>query len=351
MMNRSSCPLGIACVRVTLNQIAKQTGVSVSTVSRALAGSTLVNVETQKRILEAYRRLYRQTSVSGDSATHESQRLLGLCMRLPETRRRRPPDDPFIRRVQVMQQVASDFGYGVMLGPYSTEGGTPADRMIEARQLAGVILLNSSVEDPIFERLDRAGIPFIQIHRLLEHGRHHFIGVDDRRATRQMTEYLLDKGCRALAFVGGPPDRLPQQRKREGFMEAMRQRGFEPNPQWMVHLTGEVTREEAEKVVQPILGTEPRPTGVIAATDEIAFGVIQYAQRLGLNVPDDLRVAGFDDHDAAATFSPPLTTMHVPWMDMVRLATMLLVQLVEHGGEVEQIQARFATRLIVRRSA
>lgn len=336
-------------MRVTLSEIADKAGVDVSTVSRALRGSPRVRAQTQEKILKIYRELSQRVNLP--RYRNSRQGLLCLCMRGENLPQETLSSDPFTRQLQSMQQVASEYGYGVMVGVYSAQGMTPTDRMMENGEIAGVLLMYSTIDDPVFGRLERLSIPFIQVHRMLDRGHLHYIGVDDRGATREMADYLLDKGYHDLAFIGGSMNRLPPRHKQWGYEDAMRDRGLRIRPQWVVHLPDGNRPADAERATRELLTSPHRPRAILAVTDRIAFDVIATARKLGLVVPRDLAVAGFDDHEKAALCSPPLTTVQVPWVEMVRLATVNLVQLVEHRSKIGQIQIRMNTRLIVRRSA
>ena len=189
------------------------------------------------------------------------------------------------------------------------------------------------------------------IHRLWQGGKYHCVGVDDERAAAELADYMLDKGYTDLAFVGGPPASLAQKQKRNGFLRALQQRGIPARPEWIAEVAETMNEAAAQQAVERLLAGPDRPRGVLAASDEIAFGALAAARKYGLDVPQELAVAGIDDRQRARYSHPSLTAMHLPWKEMVELATKYLIQLIEYEHTIEQIQVRLATRLVVRDSA
>ncbi|MFQ5626751.1 MAG: LacI family DNA-binding transcriptional regulator [Methyloligellaceae bacterium] len=309
-----------------------------------------MNEQTRRKIQDTYDLLSRDTDTA-DNPVSQRCRILGVFVPQEGHSHADARCDAFLRDVQVMQDAAAAAGYGVLLGPYSGQGRTVADTMIDNQELAGVILLGSHIDDPIHQRLEVAEIPFILVHRMIDNGPYHCIGIDDEQATRDLTNYLLDKGYKSIGFLGGPEQRLPQQQKKKGFLAALADRGIEVNPDWIVNMQHAATESAAREAAMQLLSQPDRPRAILASTDGIAFGVLDAARGRGLDVPRDLAVAGFDDRDRAAYSTPPLTTIHVPWNEMARIATSQLIQLVEYGQAIKKIQVCLTTRLVVRRSA
>ena len=145
--------------------------------------------------------------------------------------------------------------------------------------------------------------------------------------------------------------RLPLHHKKNGFIAALRNRGLDVNPQWMINLRYDQPRGDICKIVREFLQIKQRPRVIVCAADMYALGVLDAAHELGLRVPEDLAVTGFDDRPETALSDPPLTTVHIPWNEMMRVATSQLIQLISCPIDVENIRVKMATRLVIRDSA
>jgi LacI family transcriptional regulator len=331
-------------MRITLTQVAKQTGVSISTVSRALRDSPQVSLQTRNHIQHTYDRLKNHS-------LPQQRKLLGFCMPKTMNSNGHAPQRMFLYEIEAMQEVASEAEYGVLLGTHTAEGKTVTGDMFDRGELSGVVILGADVTDVIFRQLRAHDIPIVLLHRLLNDDSCHCVGVDDELAMRQMTEYVLDKGHTELGYLSGPMTRLPQQDKKKGFIAALQNRGMEVNPQWMLNVRYSQPRGEICQMVCEVLQNKPRPRALVCATDISALAVLDAAHELGLRVPEDLAVTGFDDRPETALSDPPLTTVHMPWNEMMRMATSQLIQLISCPNALENIRVKMATRLVIRDSA
>lgn len=247
-----------------------------------------------------------------------------------------------------MQDAALEYGYSLMMGSYGTDG--VGDQMIEQRTVDGVIVHGILIDDPIYQKLQQFDIPFIVLHRLLQQSGYHYVGVDDRAGACQAVEHLISQGYKKIAFLSGPANVLPLTEKLAGYSQTLQKHHIAIRPQWILHSPRGGTEAQGLELALRLLESSPRPRAVFAATDRIALGVLEAADRKGIDVPGDLAVVGFDNLKESSSSHPPLTTIAVPWAQMMYLSVSLLVQLIEHGAAVEQIAAKLKTELIVRRS-
>jgi LacI family transcriptional regulator len=143
------------------------------------------------------------------------------------------------------------------------------------------------------------------------------IGATNWRGGVQATEHLIGLGHRRIAFVGAMLESTPGGERLAGFRFAMESAGIKVDP---AHVVPGQFNSRSGFACREILGQADRPTAIFAASDSVALGVLQAAHEVGLRVPDDLSVIGFDDSYAAVAATPPLTTVRQPLMDMGRLA-------------------------------
>jgi LacI family transcriptional regulator len=172
------------------------------------------------------------------------------------------------------------------------------------------------------------------------------VGATNWRGGVQATEHLIGLGHRRIAFVGALLESTPGGERLAGYRFAMESAGLELNP---AHVIPGLFTAESGLASRDILREPDRPTAIFAASDSVALGVLQAAHEVGLRVPDDLSVIGFDDSYAAVNATPPLTTVRQPLMDMGRLAMRSTMSFIQ-GDQGISPHVELATALVERSS-
>jgi len=149
------------------------------------------------------------------------------------------------------------------------------------------------------------------------------VRMDDAGAAEEITNLLISLGHERIAFIKGATDQAASGRRYQGYLRAMKTHKLPVDPE-MVH-QGEFTFESGVEAAHHLLSRRTRPSAVFASNDDMALGVLASAQRLGLSVPGDLSIAGFDDSTAAGLVWPPLTTVRQPMDQMARVAVEMLI--------------------------
>lgn len=196
--------------------------------------------------------------------------------------------------------------------------------------------------------LRASGVPFVILGGALEAGGGDRVHTADVDGARAVTQHLLDRGYRDIAFVGGPEDAVPTRERREGYLAALAATGIEPRPE---HIRfGEFTREAGREIAGELLDGPVPPRAVVAGNDLVAIGVVDAARERGLPIPDGLAVTGYDDIDAASLVSPALTTVENPAREIGRASARLLLDRLDGVVEADRTIA-LGHRLIVRESS
>jgi len=172
------------------------------------------------------------------------------------------------------------------------------------------------------------------------------VGATNWRGGVQGTEHLLELGHRRLAFVGGPPDSTPAGERLAGFRSALEAAGVDAGS---ATVRAGAFRYDDGLACAPMLRTGDRPTAIFAASDDVALGVLEAARQVGLRVPEDLSVMGFDDTFAAHAASPQLTTVRQPLTQMGRMAIHAAVDGIRTGARPTP-PIQMETTLIARNS-
>jgi len=189
--------------------------------------------------------------------------------------------------------------------------------------LIGVVLsppLSNNVE--VLKDLESRKIPFVRIGAEKTSGAGDRIGIDDRVAAKEMTEYLLSLGHRHIGFIKGDPAYDVSRRRFAGYLDAMSGAKIAVQDKWCV--TGNFSYESGLHCAEQLLALKNRPTAIFASNDEMASAALATAYKLNLRVPDALSVVGFDDAPVSRAIYPKLTTVKQSTQDMVGQAVRIL---------------------------
>jgi DNA-binding LacI/PurR family transcriptional regulator len=286
---------------VTLYQVADLAGVSHQTVSRVVNRSPLVTARTRTRVLEAIKQLdYRPNKAARNLAARRST-LIGVITYAAESY------GPSHAVVSISQS-AMRLGYHLVLA--SAENPTPAEVKQCANQLReygvdGFILnVPLAIELTVLERIF-APAPYV-IMDANGGRRYPTVAIDHLAGSRRATEYLIEAGHRRIACVSGPLSWRCASLRRLGWRQALAAHRLPLGPA----CEGEWSAEGGYQAAQTLLKTNRRFSGVVAANDQMALGIVEALAQAGLKVPKDISVIGFDNMPESRYFRPPLTTIH-----------------------------------------
>ncbi len=325
---------------VTIKDIAREIGVSASTVSRALSNSPLVNRETKERVHQVARRLGYERNELARALVMGSSGAVGLVV----------PDitNPFFSDVaRGVGEIAERVGCGVIL--CNTDGRTDRElsyvRLMRRKRVDGLLLCSTTIDAPYLREVEEGKTPFILVSRLCSNPDLPFVITDDTRGARLAVEHLIALGHERVGFIGGPEN---VQASRDRFLEysvVLKEHGYPLVDAWH-HLAG-FTQAAGREAGQRLLSLADRPTAVFAANDVTALGVLEVAEGFGLRVPEDLSIIGYDDIVYASLPRIQLTTIAQPAVEMGQIAADWLFSRIS-SDEVPMLQRVLNPRLVVR---
>jgi LacI family transcriptional regulator len=306
---------------ITINDVAALAGVSTKTVSRVLNREPHVRPVLRDRVAEAVRSLNYQPNVAARALAGSRAYLLGLCYD--------NPSPGYVSAIQVgALSACREAGYHLLVEQVESDPARGADQveaLLTAVKMDGLILSPPVCDRPeVLDLLQRLGVPFVRIAPAGQFDRGAYVFMDDRKAAYDMTARLVALGHRRIGFVRGPQDHSATPLRLQGFTDAMRDAGLEVRPEWIV--PGAFSFRSGGGCGERLLSLAERPTAIFASNDDMALGVMAAASRMGLKLPGDLSVAGFDDSPIAQIVWPQLTTIRQPVEAMARAATALLVE-------------------------
>jgi LacI family transcriptional regulator len=326
--------------RVTIGDVAEQAGVSIATVSRVVNGRYGVSDKTIERVREVIDELGYESSLVARSLRSQRTNVIGILVSGIE---------PF--SAELLKGAATalhDTDYELIV--YS--GGMRGQEGWERRYLSrlggtltdGIVLVTPTVVEV------HVAHPIVAVDPHVGGSQMPIIDSENYQGAVAATEHLIALGHRRIGFLAGRRDLVSARRREQGYRAALEAAGIAFDP-GLVDV-GLFTAEGAVEPAHRLLDRPDRPTAVFAANDLSAGEVIRTAHELGLSVPDDLSVVGFDNIPESALTDPPLTTVDQSIQAMGQAAVEILIELIEHperNGE-RPVHRRLPTHLVVRRS-
>jgi LacI family transcriptional regulator len=337
--------------RPTIIDIAKKAEVSFKTVSRVLNDNPRVAAELRARVLKAMSDLDYQPNLAARSLAGRRGYAIALLVDRSEFFRE---DDanayfaPYLVDLQAGALLACrEAGYHFFVEPYDPASANfPNDLRAQLSKLAldGVVLAPPSSDRPaLMGALEEWGIPYVRIAPGIHPDRAASVATHEYDGTVQMAEHLLALGHRRIGMVCGPDDHIAAGIRRVAFQDAVKGKA-----ELLLH-PGDFTFAGGLAAGAALLDRPDRPSAVFAANDFMAAGVVVAATRLGLRVPQDVSIGGFDDSAVAHFIWPPLTTVRQPIRAMARAAIDYLVALAD-GSDTPQPRIELPLSLVVRDS-
>ena len=333
--------------RPTIGDVARQSGLSASTVSLALNQSGYVSEKTRAKVMRVVKELgYHPTRAARGLASSRSGNL-GFIV----------SEDHFAQAEQFYTRVflgteleARLHDYYVLLtviGRHFTKGNS-IPRFLLERNVDGVIIAGS-VNDKIIEYIDGLGLPIILVDYQFKRKPCSAVLIDNRNGTRSAVSHLIQIGHTRIGFIGGDL-RHPSIAERYGTYKAtLEEHGLVPDPSWIAADEKYLSFKSGCTAAEKVLSAPSRPEALFAANDSMAIGSLHCAKRQGLRIPEDLAIVGFDDLEVSSHVEPRLTSVRVHKEEMGRLAVRRLVDILRSKLTTE-VTAHVRADLIVRES-
>lgn len=337
--------------RPTQEDVAREAGVSRAVVSYVInnrsGGNVRISEPTRRRVLEVVQRLGYQPNVNARSLRTRRSQLIAVMV----------PDltNPFYPlMIRGIQAAVEGSDYHIVV--YDTDDSAARERafvdMMLRRHVDGVILVSFHLEVEDVWRLTEAGIQTVGIGGRLRAAGIDIVATRERPAAREIVRYLISRGHRRIAHLAGPQDTPPGQLRLQGYREALEEAGLRYEEPLVRY--GTFKAEGVAELVAslfPLPAVEHRPTALFAANDLMAIEAIRALVRLGMRVPEDVAVCGFDNIPAAELVMPSLTTIGQDCQRMGRLAGETLLERLRARARAEPRHVSVPYDLIVRESA
>ncbi|TWH09290.1 LacI family DNA-binding transcriptional regulator [Pseudoxanthomonas taiwanensis] len=331
---------------VTILDVAKHAGVSPMTASRVINGSTRVAVELRERVQAAVRELGYRPNLAGRSLRTTGSARVGVLYSNPSA--------AYLNELMLgILEQSSLSGVQVLVekcaGMQSQRAAT--QRLLEAG-VDGVILPPPLCDSPQTVReLDERGIPVVAVATAAPMQDVPSVRIDDYQGARAMTRYLLDLGHTRIGFIQGDPKHTPAQLRLQAFRDTMAEAGIAVPDAYVA--PGLFTYRSGLSAARQLLDLPQRPTAIFCSNDDMAAGAMAVAHGMGLRIPGELSVVGFDDTPVATTLWPELTTIRQPVTAMGKAAVSALLELIRdrRAGRSREAAHQVMKYALVRRQS
>lgn len=330
--------------RVTIKDIAKKLNISVSTVSRALRNAPDINPETRESVLKLVEELDYEPNYFAQSLVGKQSRIIGVV--LPASH-----FYYFSQALSGMTDVATENHYHVMF----CQSNEKVDQEIQSiKKLMScnidgllVSISEETKDNTIFHKVKEKGIPIVMFDRILHEFPCSKVIVNEFEGAFRAVEHLIKKGCHRIAHLAGPQHLSVSINRMNGYKAALEHYKI-PFDEKLVFRTNHF-EEDALPQIRKIAKLKPLPDGVFFVNDLSAVMGIKYFHSHNINVPDDIKVVGFNDDAVSAVVEPALTTVMQPGYEVGKLAMGIVIDEIQNKASAEDTIS-LRTKLVVRKS-
>ena len=328
---------------VTIRDVAREAGVGVGTVSRVLNNSDSVSAQTREKVLAAIAELNFSPSETARRLSLGKTRTIAVVLPFFTW-------PSYVERLRGLNISLADSGYDFVLYNIDSPARRDAvfEKLIGGDRVDGVIIVTLALSDAVVARFQRADIPVVLVDAT--HPALTSVSVDDVLGGYYATRHLIDLGHQRIAFIGDYMENDMGFRSVEkrfvGYYQALEEADLPFYPQY--HQQGPHGRRSAQEMARRLLKLTSPPTAIFVHSDTMAIGAIEAAAELGLDVPCDLSVVGYDDVDAAEFLK--LTTIRQQLYESGRRAGQLLLSLLAAGQQMKPLSITLPVELVVRQT-
>ena len=323
----------------TVADVARLAGVSTATVSRCINAPGQVQKKTRERVMQAVEELGYSPNFSAQSLAAKRTNTIGAIIPTME-------NAIFARGIQAVQEELGRAGATLLVASsaYKPDLEIEQIRALVARGADGLLLIGHSRDPAIYDFLDRQNVPVCVSWAYDPTQPKPSVGFDNRAAMRAMADEVLRQGHSRIAMISARQAENDRAQDRvQGVRDAMGAAGLDSTE--LTVFETDYTIEAGGAALATLVASSPGPTAVICGNDVLAVGAVKAAQKLGLRVPEDISITGFDDIELARVIVPALTTVHVPHREMGVLAARQLWKMVTEQAGADSLKLETDLRL------
>ena len=326
----------------TISDVAKKTGVSIKTISRVINNSPEVAEDTRKKVLKIIKTLnYRPNALARGLMTKRTK-VLGVIVS--------DISNPYIPElVRGIADSASERGFDIILS--NTDGNREKEigclDVLLGRRVDGLIFTSVSLKSKEVANLQDEGFPLILVNRLIYGINTNYVIVDSKVGARLAVEHLINLGHKRIGHIAGPEDISASIERLEGYSETLKAHNIDVDKELIK--VSNFKQEGGYNSCKELLSIKERPSAIFSANDLMALGAMKYISEIGLRIPDDISIVGFDDINFASLPGIELTTIIVPKYEMGYTSAKILIDEIKGNRKgVEQVVLK--PELVIRKT-
>jgi LacI family transcriptional regulator len=311
----------------TIRDVARSAGVSAATVSRVLNGQDIVSDQIREKVRHAIAAMGYVPNASARALASSRTRTIGAVV--PTI-----AGSIFAKIVQSMQKSLEEGGYALILAAseYSLSREFASVRALLDRGVDAVVLVGSRHDAKLYRLIEHKRVPLVLTCTYDPASKWSTVGWDNKAGSAKIAAHAFDIGHRRFGIIGGlSTDNDRATERVEGFVEALHARGVEIARDAIIESRYDLA--ESGRAMRQLLARSPSPTAILCGNDVLATGALLECLRLGVRVPADVSIAGYDDLDVAAQLVPSLTTVRIPAERVGHLAARGVMAMLDHQPE------------------
>jgi LacI family transcriptional regulator len=327
---------------VTIKEVAKKAGVSTATVSRVFNNAEAVDEDTRRHVKAVAEKLRYVPNALGRSLSTRRTDAIGLL--LPDLH-----GEFFSEVIRGADQAAQQNRYHLLVSSsHTTREALQAALQVMRGRVDGLIVMSPSIDAHTLKDNLPKTLPVVLLNCLVDDEAYDSFNIDNFTGAFEMVRHLVQHGHRRVAVITGTEKNLDAEERVRGYRQALRETNIEPNEAFEV--CGNFSEASGYEAVKKLLALTPRPSAIFASNDSMALGALSALREMGVAVPGEIALAGFDDVPISRFLSPALSTVHVPITDLGAIAIQKIVHaLSEKNAHVKQ-HALVPTSLTLRES-
>ena len=316
-----------------MDDIARECGVSKMTVSRVLSGRRGASTAMREKVLSVAKRFNYESNILASNFAQRRSGFVGVATPFEGLIGSNYLAEVFRGFQQTLSDSVWDFALFDILSP-SFSDGSKLEKLYRSRKVEGLLVVAPHTDDEFLSTLANLQMLLVVVGEMVAHSNVSCVVCDDSQGIELACNHLYSLGHRQIGFVGGPQDLATARRRQSAYLKFCRSRKLKVPREYTQ--VGAYTMESGRLAGSELLGQKNRPTAIVAANDMMAFGLLEAARELRLDVPRELSIVGFDDLTSEVERYPRITTVHQPVVEMAARGAQLLVQAMETGKRPEQ---------------
>jgi LacI family transcriptional regulator len=329
-------------MRITIKEVAKTAGVSTATVSRVLNKVGRVDEETRRRVQEAAKELNYVPNALGRSLSTRRTEALGMLL----------PDlygEFFSDVIRGADETAQHHRYHLLVSSaHNNREKIAATLQMLRGRVDGVVIMSPHIDAQTLNANLPKNLPVVLLNCRIQDGAFNSINIDNFEGARRMVRHLAEHGHRKIAIIKGTEKNLDAEERLAGYLQAIREAGIDSSES--IVMDGNFLDSSGYDAAKRILALSPRPTAIFASNDSMAIGALSALREVGVSVPKEMALAGFDDIPIARYLSPALTSVHVPISDLGAMAIQKLLHVMRAKDDIQLEHSLLPTTLAIRES-